>query len=56
MLPVLSMLSTIFCAVPALRRVDPISTSGPVLMAIVMSDMGATSGLGLQLTEMASTP
>jgi hypothetical protein len=41
------MLSTSFCAVPALRRVEPLITSGPVMISIGCSARRAIGEDGL---------
>ena len=45
-----SMLRTIFCAVPAFSRVDPVSTSGPTSGAIKIFAIRATGMLRLAVT------
>ena len=54
--PVVSMLSTILVAVPALRRVDPAITSGPTAGAIVRSTKVCSSVRGSQVTKMIFEP
>src|ERR1041385_9305268 len=53
---VVSMLSTIFVAVPALRRVDPAITSGPTAGAIVRSTKVCSSVRGSQVTKIIFEP
>ncbi len=53
MAPVLSMLSTIFVAVPAFMRVEPLTTSGPTTGAMLKSHRVAICGSRLQLRPMA---
>ena len=54
--PVVSMLSTILVAVPALSRVDPAMTSGPTAGAIVRSTKVCSSVRGSQVTKMIFEP
>src|SRR5471032_1813440 len=56
MAPVVSMFSTIFCAVPAFIRVDPESTSGPTSATISISAALPSSDLGLQTTAAVLAP
>src|SRR5215470_5531136 len=49
-----SMLSTIFCAVPAFIRVDPASTSGPTTGTIATSATRVISESGTQVTGTVS--
>ena len=44
-----TMLRTIFCALPALRRVDPATTSAPVSTTISTSASRAIAVVGLEL-------
>ena len=53
---VVSMLSTILVAVPALSRVDPAMTSGPTAGAIVRSTNVCNSVRGSQVTKMIFEP
>ena len=53
---VVSMLSTIFVAVPALSRVEPAMTSGPTAGAIVRSTNVCSSVRGSQVTKMIFAP
>ena len=53
---VVSMFSTIFVAVPALRRVDPAITSGPTAGAMVRSTNVCSSVRGSQVTKMIFEP
>ena len=56
MLAVLSMLSTIFCAVPDLSRVEPVTTSGPTTGEIAMSARPAMIEAGLQDSATVPAP
>ena len=53
---VVSMLSTILVAVPALSRVEPAMTSGPTAGAIVRSTKVCSSVRGSQVTKMIFEP
>jgi hypothetical protein len=53
---VVSMFSTIFVAVAALRRVDPVSTSGPTPGAMTRSTKFCKSAPGQQVTKMMRSP
>ena len=53
---VVSMFSTILVAVPALSRVDPVSTSGPTLGAMIRSTKFWRSAPGQQVTKMMRRP
>src|ERR1043166_2753970 len=53
---VVSMLRTIFVAVPALSRVEPAITSGPTAGAIVRSTKVCSSVRGSQVTKMILEP
>ena len=53
---VVSMLSTILVAVPALSRVEPAITSGPTAGAIVRSTKVCSSVRGSQVTKMIFEP
>ena len=48
MLAVVSMLSTSFCAVPDLRRVEPVNASGPTTGEMAISARRAMVEPGLQ--------
>ena len=48
MAPVVIMLRTIFVAVPALSRVEPLMISGPTIGQIMMSHSGASQLVWLQ--------
>ncbi len=56
MVAVVSMLSTIFVAVPALSRVDPAITSGPTAGAMIKSTKVCSSVRGSQVTKMIFEP
>ena len=56
MAPVVSMLSTIFVAVPALSRVDPAMTSGPTPGAMVRSTKVCSSVRGSHVMKMIFDP
>jgi len=56
MVAVLSMLSTIFCAVPAFMRVEPAMTSGPTRGAMVTSASSPSGEGRLQTSPMVSAP
>ena len=56
MLAVESMLSTSFCAVPDLSRVEPVTTSGPTTGAIEICAMVAIGDPGLQVSAMVVAP
>ena len=56
MVPVESMLSTSFCAVPAFMRVEPVMTSGPVRGVMAISARLAMSEPSLQETAMVWAP
>src|SRR5712691_5514897 len=46
-----SVLSTSFCAVPAFRRVEPASSSGPTTIVIARSQSAASSESGAETTQ-----
>ena len=50
------MLSTSFCAVPAFRRVDPATTSGPTSGVMAISTARASSESGVQLIPTVTAP
>ena len=50
------MLSTNFCAVPALSRVEPAKISGPVSTSIAKSEYFAISELGLHVRATVRAP
>ena len=54
--PVLRMLRAILVAVPALRRVEPVSNSGPVSRRMSMSQGMGTWSAGTQAMAMARAP
>ena len=54
--PVEIMLSTILVAVPALRRVLPVSTSGPVAGVMAISAASASAEPGTQLNPTVRDP
>lgn len=54
--PVDSMLSTIFCAVPDLSRVEPVMTSGPGSTPIAMSAAAFICECLLQVTATVRAP
>jgi hypothetical protein len=56
MAPVLSMFSTIFVAVPAFRRVEPASTSGPTTGVMATSTRGASSASALHARPTVNAP
>src|SRR5262249_38931302 len=56
MAAVVSMLNTIFVAVPAFKRVDPAITSGPTAGAIVRSTKVCSSVRGSHVTNMIFDP
>jgi hypothetical protein len=56
MVAVESMLHTIFCAVPALRRVEPVKTSGPVSISMPTSACALNSAWRLQETATVAAP
>ncbi len=56
MTPVESMFRTSLVAVPALRRVLPVRTSGPVAGVMAMSAAWARAEFGTQLRPMVSAP
>src|SRR5207237_949519 len=51
-----SMLSTTFCAVPALSRVDPAMTSGPTATSIAMSAAWPSGEPGAHVTATMRSP
>ena len=54
--PVVSMFSTSLVAVPALSRVEPLSTSGPTTGRIIRSTCGSSSDSVLQTSPMVVAP
>ena len=49
-------LRTSFCAVPAFRRVEPATNSGPTTTRISCSAMRASSDSGAETTQTVSAP
>src|SRR5438445_9944515 len=56
MAPVESMFSTSFCAVPAFRREEPASTSGPTSVTIARCAAFSSGELRLQVTAIVLAP
>ena len=56
MTPVVRILSTIFCAVPALSRVEPVRASGPVTASMAMSASCPMVLAALLETETVAAP
>ena len=56
MAAVVSMFSTIFCAVPDFKRLEPVSASGPTAVVMAMSAISLMIAFGLLTKETVVAP